>query len=476
MLLGLIFAATAAAQAPAGTDELVGDLLRDWKVPGLALSIVQNGAVVHQKAYGLRDVEKKLPVTAKTSFAYGSITKSLTVLLLHSLAAEGKIEWDDPVRDQLPGFKLSDPVASERATPRDLVTHRTGMPRHDGLWTGGQPPAEAQFLKRLPHLAASADFRTTYQYNNLMYITAGMLGSHAGGDPWAKLVRQRVLEPLHLGPIGVTLGEVAKHAEVAVPYGLVKDEFRPVPFRSGNTLISAAGGSGGTIGSLTQYLLAHMNHGKVNGKQALPAAFFDKMKVPQTPMPATGEDSPFSQGGSYGMGLFIGRYQGRTMVYHTGTISGYHAMMWWLPEENLGITVLLNRVERAVPHILVLTLADQMLKQKTTDWNAVYKKGVRPPAPERKPVVGTTPSHPLPQYAGLFANPGYGTVTINESKDSLNFVRGMSRSTLKHFHYDTFLAGSERVTFHTDADGAISALEIRLEPAVAPIVFEKQNP
>ena len=464
------------AQAPAGTDELVADVLRDWNVPGLALGVVRNGAVVHQKGYGLRDVDKKLPVTEGTSFLYGSITKSLTVLLLQTLAAEGKVDWDAPVRDQLPGFKLSDPVASERATPRDLVSHRTGIPRHDGLWVVPEPPTQEEMLARLRFLPASADFRTTYQYNNLMFVTAGMLGARAGGGAWEALLRKRVLEPLELGELAATYGEVKGRAELAVAYTQTGGAYRAVrasPRRL--DVIAPAGAAAGTIGALTKYLLVHMNAGKVNGRQALPAAYFATMRTPLTPMPVTGADSPFSAAQAYGMGLFIGRYQGRTMIYHTGTISGYHAMMWWMPEEKLGVTVVLNRVERAAPHILALTLADRMLGLAATDWSAVYKKAVRPPVEPAKPVSGTQPGHPLAHYAGEYFHGGYGRVSVTENGGVLAFVLAGEKSELKHFHYDSFLAGTERVTFHTDSEGVVHSVEMRLEPAVPPIVFVRKR-
>jgi len=475
ILLAVVFASFAFAQAPAGADELVQGLLHDWKVPGLALGIVHNGKVIHQQGYGLRDVERKLPVTVGTSFAYGSITKSLTVLLLHSLAAEGKLDWDAPVRDQLPGFKLSDPMASERATPRDLVSHRTGMPRHDAIWLVPKPPSREEISARMRFLPASADFRTTYQYNNLMFLTAGMLGAHAGGAPWEQLVRRRVLEPLELGAVAATHAEAKGHRELAVPYARNGDGYRELPVTPGLDVIAPAGASAGTIESLTRYLLAQMNQGVVNGRQALPAAFFTKMQTPHTPMPATGEVSPFSAGQSYGMGLFIGRYQGRTMIYHSGTISGYHAFMWWLPEEKLGVTVLLNRVERAAPHILCLTLADRLLGWKATDWSGVYKKAVRPEAAPAKPVTGTSPSHPLNAYPGHYSHAGYGAVVVEENAATLTFARSGVKAELKHFHYDTFMAGTERVTFRGDADGVISSMELRLEPAVAPIVFVRSR-
>ncbi|MBA2527301.1 MAG: beta-lactamase family protein [Pyrinomonadaceae bacterium] len=114
-----------------GLDEFIVEQMKEWNVPGLAIAIVRDGKVIHSKGYGFRDVEKQLPVTPKTLFAIGSITKSFAVVTLGMLADEGKLDWDKPVREYVRNFRLYDPVATERITMRDLVSHRSGLPGHD---------------------------------------------------------------------------------------------------------------------------------------------------------------------------------------------------------------------------------------------------------------------------------------------------------------------------------------------------------
>jgi len=119
-----------------GLDDFVARVIKEWQVPGLALGVIQDGKPVLLKGYGYRDVEKRLPVTPRTLMAIGSNTKSFTVVLMGMLADSGKLEWDKPVRTYLPDFQLYDDFATREMTPRDLVTHRSGLPRHDGLWYG----------------------------------------------------------------------------------------------------------------------------------------------------------------------------------------------------------------------------------------------------------------------------------------------------------------------------------------------------
>ena len=117
-----------------GFDDFMAQVLKDWKVPGVAVGVVQDGKVILLKGYGYRDVEKKLPVTPNTLFAIGSITKSFTVTMLGMEMDEGKVDWDKPVRNYLPDFRMYDPVLTEQMMVRDLITHRSGLPRHDMVW------------------------------------------------------------------------------------------------------------------------------------------------------------------------------------------------------------------------------------------------------------------------------------------------------------------------------------------------------
>jgi len=164
-------------------DAFVDQIMKDWKVPGLAVAVIQDGKVIFTKGYGYRDVDKKLRVTPQTLFAIGSITKSFTVTAMGMLVDDGKLDWDAPVRNYLPGFKLYDPVASERMTPRDLITHRSGLPRHDLVWYSSNF-TRADMVRRLQYLEPSKDFRSAYQYNNLMFMTAGYLVGQVAGATW----------------------------------------------------------------------------------------------------------------------------------------------------------------------------------------------------------------------------------------------------------------------------------------------------
>jgi len=196
-------------------DSFVAQTMKDWKVPGLGVAVVQNGKIILTKGYGLRDRERNLPVTPDTLFAIGSITKSLTVTTLGTLVDEGKLDWDKPVRDYLPGFTLYSEILTEHLTTRDMVTHRSGLPRHDLVWYASDF-SRADIVRRLRYLEPNKDLRETFQYNNLMFMTAGYTaGQLAGGLNWEEAVRQRVLDPL---------GMTGSHA--STPAGILHDRLQ----------------------------------------------------------------------------------------------------------------------------------------------------------------------------------------------------------------------------------------------------------
>lgn len=168
-----------------------------FEVPGVAVAVVHDGAVKLAQGFGQRDIEADLPVTDRTLFAIASCTKAFTTTLMAMLVRDGLVEWDKPVREYLPYFRLHDPVASDLATIRDLLSHRTGLPRHDMVWYGNPGLDRRELVaQRLRHLPLSKGIREAYQYNNLMYLTAGLLAGEVLGSTWEDAIRTKLLEPL----------------------------------------------------------------------------------------------------------------------------------------------------------------------------------------------------------------------------------------------------------------------------------------
>jgi len=173
-------------------DELVAEVMAEWRIPGLALAVVRRNEAPLLRCWGVYDIDTGAPVTPDTVFPICSVTKSFTATALALLVDQGRVDWDAPVCAVLPEFRLRDPVATEQASLRDLLTHRTGLPRHDRVHTGGHLD-NAGMLAALRHLEPSKPFRTTYQYQNLMYLVAGLVLERVSGERWEDFVRTRIL-------------------------------------------------------------------------------------------------------------------------------------------------------------------------------------------------------------------------------------------------------------------------------------------
>ena len=260
LAIGILSFAANTTQPFDGFDSLASQVLKDFNCVGFAIAVIKDGQVTFAKGYGLRDQKSNQPVTAKTLFAIGSSTKSFTVTSLGVLVDQGKLDWDKPVRSYLPDFQLMDPVASEHMTPRDLVTHRSGLPRHDRMWINS-PLSRQEIFERLRFLEPNKDFRASFQYQNHMFMTAGYLAGRVSGMSWEDHVRKVIFEPLGMSSTNFSVAGMERAPDHSQPYSLVKEQIREVPFRNIDT-IGPAGSINSNVEDMAKYVIMHMQHGK----------------------------------------------------------------------------------------------------------------------------------------------------------------------------------------------------------------------
>src|SRR5438270_9780889 len=322
-------------------DRFIPVQMQTWKVPGLAIAVVQNGQVIYSHGFGLRDVKGNLPVTSKTIFAIGSISKSFTSLSMGMLNDEGKLDWDKPVRQYLPEFQMYDPVASERMTPRDLISHRVGMAGHDLLWYSSDFSRE-DVVRRLRFLQSDHDFRSGYHYNNMLVMTAGYLVGRVSGGSWEDFVRHRIFEPLQMNSTNFSVLDSQKSSDFAHPYH--KDEHSAevseTPFHV-MTAIGPAGSINSNVEDMARYAIFQLGKGKTGDRQLVSESNLNLSHSPQVPMPG---GAPSNEIGprSYAMGWVISSYRGHPLWWHNGGIDGFYALLSLLPDQNLCIVILTN--------------------------------------------------------------------------------------------------------------------------------------
>lgn len=459
----------------ASLDRFIESAMREWKVPGMALGIVQGDKAVYLKGYGVRDIKTGQPVTPDTLFDIGSCTKAFTAASVAMLVDDGKMRWDDRVRDYVPFFHLYDPMADEYVTMRDLLTHRTGMQGTDLLWYGS-PYSLEEIIERVRYIKPDAGFRARFQYQNVMYATAGYAVGEASGGTWQEFVRKRIFEPLGMKDADFSSTDAQKAADHATPHNLNPDgSVVTMPWRNLDD-IAPAGSINADVRDMTKWIAMQLNDGMAGGKQIISKKNVEEMHTPQIVVPGGGEFQlffPKAQQLSYGMGWFIQDYDGHQILLHPGDIDGFASLVALIPEAHTGFVILSNLDHNPVREGLGYHLIDQFLQLPEQDWVGHFAKiGEQFAAAEKKSAAAwegkaktdTHPSRELAAYAGTYRNEAYGHVTISTTGDRLAFQYHSFQSAMTHYQYDTFVinlgeqGGKSRVTFELDKDGIVSKL------------------
>jgi CubicO group peptidase (beta-lactamase class C family) len=467
--------------------EYINDRMTEWNIPGLAIAIVKENEVVFEEGLGWRDAGNKLPVTSKTLFAIASCSKAFTTTSIGILVDRNKLDWDKPVRDYLPTFRLYDSYASERITVRDLVTHRSGLPRHDLLWYN-TPFSRQELIDRLPYLESSQQLRTKYQYQNLMYVTAGYLVDLVTNNSWEEFVRQEIFHPLEMNDSNFSVIQSQQSDNFALPYQIRDDRvLRQIPFLNIDA-IAPAGSINSNIIDLSQWLIFNLNEGKFADKEIISQANFKQIHTPQIIISDRFVEYDEVWYESYGLGWFIYPYRGHHVIEHGGNIDGFSALTLLLPQEKIGMVILTNLERTRLPTVIAYQICDRLLGLEEIDWNLRFKEAdiknkAEKQTKERKRKFdrreGTQPSHPLKDYAGNYEHPGYGIMAIELKEQKLEATFHTTVFTIEHYHYDIFAARSEYldetklISFGIDLQGNIASLSISLETEVKDIVFTK---
>lgn len=472
-----------------GFSKFVETMLKEWEVPGAAVAIVKDGKVIYAEGFGYRDMDKKLNVTKDTLFAIGSCTKAFTAAILGILADEGKLEWDKPVRHYLPTFTMYDNVASEQMTPLDLVTHRSGLPRHDSAWYGSSATREELF-NRLRYLEPTEGFRSTYQYNNLMFMTAGYMAGKISGTGWETLVQTKLFDPLGMKTSNFSVTDSQKTADFSLPYTKKDEKITAIPFRNIDS-VGPAGSINSSVAEMAQWILLNLNKGKAGDKQIISEGNLLKIHSPQM---VTGRSLPKEEElsyMSYGMGWMVTAYRGHPVITHGGGIDGFISEVSFLPRDNAGVVILTNSDSGGyrLCSVIAYNVYDRILRMNQVPWSSRFKKsdeeakkmnkeGEEKKDADRKP--NTQPSHGLEDYAGDYQNPGYGIITVEQKEGKLTAVINNIDFKGEHYHYDMFefstdLMGGQKIraTFHIDSKGNIGSVTAPLQPGVKDIEFTR---
>ena len=491
---GLLIAYPLGAQQPLsvearlqGFDAYMAQVMKDWDAPGIGVGIVVKDKLVFAKGYGFRDYGKKLPYTPATTQPIASNTKLFTAVATGMLVEEGKLRWDEPIKQFVPTIRFYNDELDRSVTIRDMLSHRTGVTRHDGIWFKSTF-TRRELWDRLRYLEPAAPIRTTFLYNNLMFTAAGQVIEELSGQTWEQFVQHRIFDPLGMSRSTLTIADNLKGPEPAVPYSERRDSavlYRQ-PYYTAEVAIAPAGAINSSVQDLSRWLIALLNNGRVDGRQVIPAAVLRETMAPSLAMPNSAlETRGWAENLNqyYGMGRWVSSYRGHLLALHGGDLPGFHSQISMMPNDSIGVIVLvIGDHVASFYNGLTYDIYERLLGMSLTPWserlNQIRLKNKAAATQARTVadvgrVQGTQPSHALDDYVGEFVHPAYGVVTVSRGDAGLAFDFHGIKMPLRQFHYDRFDTpddeedGKYSLNFRTNPMGEVDDVEISLDEAAA---------
>jgi len=470
-----------------GFDAYMAKILKDWNAPGVGVGIVAGEKLVFAKGYGFRDYEKKLPFTPTTLCQIASNTKLFTAVAAGLLVDQGKLTWDEPVRDSVPSIRFYDDELNNTVTLRDMLAHRTGITRHDTIWYKSDF-TRLELFERIKYLEPSEPIRQTFLYNNLMYAAAGYLIELQSGKTWEEYVREKIFTPLSMTSTVYSIADMLKQPDYGVPYTERRDSFElyKIPYYEDIAGVAPCGAIISNIQDMSHWLIALMNDGKYAGQQVVPADVLKATLEPAVALPNTMAETRGyweSLNSTYGMGRETTSYRGHLLTSHGGDLPGFHSQVSFMPRERIGVILFVIGNHCASLYDTVsYNVYERLLGLDQTPWSErileLRLKGKKAGTEARAKAGGeripdTKPSHALSDYLGDYEHPAYGILKVAEKAGQLQFDFHKIQLPLTHFHYDRFdtpddeLYGKWSVNFQTNPQGDIDKAVMSLDEAEA---------
>ena len=480
-----------------GLEKELNEILEATKTPGFTVAIVEGKKIIYAKGFGYRDYENRIPSDANTLYAIGSSSKAFTSSILGQLRQEDKISFEESPIKYIPDLKFYNDEMNNNIIIKDLMSHRTGLPRHDYSWYLFPTNNKDSLLLRVQHQEPFIGLREQWYYNNFMFLAQGVIAERITGKSWEENIKERFFKPLGMNRSNVSIEELEKSSNAAIGYELKKDSIISKMDYYHIAGMSPAGSINSSVNEMSNWLITWINKGKFNDEQILPEAYIDEAISSHMVISGALPDKEFPDMhlSNYGYAWFLSSYRGHYRVEHGGNIDGFSANVAFFPSDSIGIVVLTNQNGSAVPGLVRNTVADRMLKTQKTDWAKRFtEKKLKAKKEEEKvkskttlsKIENTKPSHILQDYTGQYSHPGYGEFNIINKKDSLFAYFKLKTFYLRHEHYDIFEPfevtktgidtadkGPLRLNFITNNGGEISLVRMKVEGALDhPIQFK----
>ncbi len=486
--MNALSAATLFLALPAGGDDLIAPSLsalsarwreaaESFRVPGYAVTVVRDGAVVHSEAWGLRDSVKGLPVTADSMFYIASATKPYVAMALVLLAEEGKVDLDAPVKRYLPRFELADADATAEVTVRDLLCHKRGINSFPVVFLDAYTGEITE--DRYYHFLKEAEPSGRVDYTNVHFTLAGRVIEAVSGKHWKDFLDERLFTPAGMDrttgyATWMYAQEDVSRPTLATPEGFVHGTHKV------DETMHAAGGLGTSIHDLGRWLLLNLGRGEIDGERIVGAAAVEEMFALHGKFRKP--DGWLRKMEGYGLGWNAGTYRGNRYMQHGGGYIGTAAHVSFLPDAGVGVAVVANTDGggHGFCQVVSIDVYDAFLEDDSdydplpgflSQAERIYARGaVEEDEPEPLGAEGLSLEPEL--YPGTYTNEHWGTVRVELSDEGRLVGRmGNLRLTFLAVDEDDFVVESPRALnasgyFEISAIEEVVALVVEVDDGV----------
>lgn len=476
-LLIIIFVSTLNAQIDYKKfDEYVENAVSLFEAEGLSIAIVKDSQVVFSKAYGFADADKKIPLTTKSLFNIASCSKAFTAALAAKLVDEGKLSFQDKVKDHIPYFELSDLWITSQLNIVDILSHRSGLKTFAGdlLWYHTDY-TNKEIIERMKYLPIENEFRSEFGYQNNMFMIASEIITQKAGKNWYEYLDNELFDKLDMNTSKSASMYLNDNDDIAYPH--VEKKRYPLT----DEVPNAAGSIFSNVEEMSNWIKMLLNNGKFNGEQVLSENVINEMFTPRINVYVGRSMKKMGVNfNNYGLGWFLYDYKGREIVFHDGGMPGYLSRVLLVPDENLGVVILTNGLN-PLTSALSQQIVDLYFGNDDADWVKDYKERIdnyKKRDEENKAkinssrVENTKPSLELPKYEGKYNDNSYGEaeVIFNNEKLTLQLpAKDVFTSEMEHWHFDTFKIKFKDdflpegfVTFSFNSKGEVTGFKIDL--------------
>lgn len=359
-------------------DTLIQQTLDTFDVPGISVGILKDGEIIYSEGHGVRSLKTQKAMNPNTLVGVASNSKGFTCFALAMLVDEGKLSWDDKVRQHIPEFQLAEPWVTENFTVRDLVTHRSGMSLGAGdlmFFPEGSNFTVDDVIANVKHLEPESSFRSTFRYNNNMYIIAGEVLKRVSGLSWEEFIETKIMKPVGMVNSKASYNRVTDKSNIIEAHTRADGKVIQIP-HDWSPLANPAGGIVSNVPDMLTWAKFLMNDAVTkDGVRLLSSQQFHELWQLQTPLRVRANDAYDSNFRGYGLGWFLTDVKGgHKQVYHTGGLLGTVTQFTMIPDLDLAIVVLTNQMVGGAFNTITNTIKDSYLGYEDRNWLEIYGK------------------------------------------------------------------------------------------------------